>query len=58
MSSSSGMPPSLVAAKRCSSDRVIYEATEDIARTERRGLWVDPDPVLPWEWRKKKRANR
>lgn len=39
-------------------DRGLYEAAEDTARTEQRGLWVDPDPVAPWEWRKQKRANR
>src|SRR5262249_2203785 len=22
------------------------------ARVERRGLWTDPDPVPPWEWRR------
>lgn len=25
---------------------------EDQARSARRGLWVDPHPVPPWEWRK------
>jgi len=28
---------------------------EDAAKTERRGLWADKNPVPPWEWRK---ANR
>ncbi|MFZ9735241.1 MAG: thermonuclease family protein [Burkholderiaceae bacterium] len=31
-----------------------YSAAEDIARREKRGLWVDKDPTPPWEWRRKK----
>ncbi len=26
---------------------------EETARTEKRGLWADNNPVPPWEWRKK-----
>ncbi|MCG6911424.1 MAG: thermonuclease family protein [Deltaproteobacteria bacterium] len=25
------------------------------ARSAKRGLWVEPDPVAPWEWRRRKR---
>jgi micrococcal nuclease len=25
---------------------------QERARAEKRGLWVDPEPVAPWEWRK------
>ena len=32
-------------------DRGLYEAAEGAARDKRRGLWTDPDPVPPWEWR-------
>ncbi|MGA7982360.1 MAG: thermonuclease family protein [Chromatiaceae bacterium] len=32
-------------------DRLLYEDAENKARAERRGLWTDPDPVPPWEWR-------
>jgi endonuclease YncB( thermonuclease family) len=32
-------------------DRRLYESAEDGARAARRGLWADPDPVPPWEWR-------
>ena len=28
------------------------QALEKTARTERRGLWADADPVPPWSWRK------
>lgn len=27
---------------------------QDAARAARRGLWQDPEPVPPWEWRAKK----
>ena len=32
-------------------DRGLYEAAEDAAHDKRKGLWTDPDPVPPWEWR-------
>ena len=31
-------------------DRSLY-ALQDAARAARRGLWADPDPMPPWEWR-------
>ncbi len=34
-------------------DRSLY-AVQDEARAARRGLWADPDPVPPWEWRRLK----
>lgn len=27
------------------------------ARADKRGLWAEPDPVPPWEWRRGKRSN-
>lgn len=33
-------------------DRSLYAVQED-ARATKRGLWSDPDPVAPWEWRKR-----
>lgn len=33
-------------------DRKLYEAAEKEARAKKLGLWADPDPVPPWEWRK------
>jgi endonuclease YncB( thermonuclease family) len=38
-------------------DRALYARTEAEARLARRGLWHDPDPVAPWEWRKGKRSR-
>jgi len=35
-------------------DQRLYEAAEDAARADKRGLWRDADPVPPWEFRHKK----
>lgn len=34
-------------------DRVSYARAESTARMEGRGLWADPSPVPPWEWRRR-----
>ncbi len=34
-------------------DRVVYEFAEISARSNQRGLWHDPDPTPPWDWRRK-----
>jgi endonuclease YncB( thermonuclease family) len=36
--------------------RAAYERAECTARDERRGLWGDPSPTSPWEWRQTKRS--
>lgn len=36
-------------------DRRLYAAAEDAARAKRVGLWADPNPVPPWDYRKAKR---
>jgi endonuclease YncB( thermonuclease family) len=33
-------------------DRLAYAAAEMQAREQRIGLWRDPNPVPPWEWRR------
>lgn len=33
-------------------DQGYYEYAEFDAKAQRRGLWADPAPVPPWEWRK------
>lgn len=35
-------------------DRLAYTRAEDAARGAGRGLWADPAPVAPWDWRKAK----
>ncbi len=35
-------------------DRRLYEAAEDAARADKRGLWRDDAPVPPWEFRRNK----
>ena len=34
---------------------VVLEELEMAARLEKRGLWADPHPMPPWEWRKRGR---
>ena len=34
-------------------DRGRYEFEEQEAKARRVGLWQDPDPVPPWEWRRR-----
>jgi endonuclease YncB( thermonuclease family) len=39
-------------------ERQRYLEAEQEARGQRRGLWTDPDPQPPWEFRRAARANR
>jgi micrococcal nuclease len=39
------------AGEQSKTDQVLYEAAERQARTNRSGLWRDPKPMPPWEWR-------
>lgn len=34
-----------------------YEQSEQEARSRRIGLWSDPQPTPPWEWRKAKKSH-
>lgn len=36
-------------------DRVSYAAAEEEARESRRGLWADPNPIAPWQFRRARR---
>jgi micrococcal nuclease len=42
--------------KRYSDDEDLAEA-EIAARRERKGLWADPSPVAPWDWRERQREG-
>lgn len=35
-------------------DRQAYADAENAAKAARRGLWIDAEPVPPWEWRHRK----
>ena len=36
--------------RRYSHDR-FYQLLEQEARSKKKGLWSDPDPTAPWDWR-------
>ena len=36
-------------------DRFLYANTEIFARSKKHGLWVDPEPIPPWEWRRQQK---
>jgi endonuclease YncB( thermonuclease family) len=39
-------------------DRSLYALAEDAARAEKLGLWVDKEPVPPWNWRKSQKLEK
>lgn len=39
------------APEQSHADRRLYEAAEHDARARQLGLWTEPAPVPPWEWR-------
>jgi len=39
-------------------DRATYEEAERRSREARRGLWEQPEPTPPWEWRRDERRSR
>ena len=38
-------------------DQLMYSEAEVDARNAKRGLWYDPDPIPPWEYRKLKKPK-
>lgn len=38
-------------------DRITYAQAEDRARAGKVGLWLDPEPTPPWDWRKQQKAK-
>jgi len=43
--------------EQSATDRTAYAQAEEQARSEHRGLWVDPDPTPPWDWRKQQKND-
>jgi endonuclease YncB( thermonuclease family) len=41
--------------EQTATDRELYSEAEIAARKAKRGLWRDPNPIPPWEWRKRTR---
>lgn len=39
-------------------NRRTYAQAEEQARTYKQGLWIDPDPIPPWEWRHQRKKKR
>jgi len=35
-------------------EQELYERTEQAAKELKVGLWLDANPVPPWEWRRQK----
>ena len=46
------------AEEQAPGERERYEFAERDARAKRAGLWADPKPMPPWEWRRAKRQER
>ncbi|WP_205853073.1 thermonuclease family protein [Polaromonas sp. AER18D-145] len=43
--------------EQTASDRQTFAEAEIRSATARQGLWVDRDPVAPWDWRKERRRK-
>lgn len=46
------------AREQAPQERGQYEYAEQEAKAKRAGLWSDPDPVPPWEWRAARRSQQ
>ena len=42
-------------SEQAASDRLLYASAEEDARGGRVGLWQEPAPVAPWDWRRGER---
>jgi endonuclease YncB( thermonuclease family) len=42
--------------KKYSKD-MSYDVLEQKARASKIGLWIDPNPIAPWDWRKIKKKK-
>ena len=44
--------------EQSASDREVYSRAEDLARSQKRGLWKDADAIAPWEFRAQKKERK
>lgn len=44
--------------KRSASSDTRLEMIEELARAGKKGLWAEPKPVPPWEWKEKSKVKR
>jgi endonuclease YncB( thermonuclease family) len=44
-------------SEQSEADRITYAQAEDRARAGKVGLWFDPEPIPPWDWRKQQKAK-
>lgn len=44
-------------SEQSEADRIAYAQAEDQAKAARLGLWLDPEPTPPWDWRKQQKAK-
>lgn len=44
-------------SEQTAEDRRLYDAAQGAAMSERLGLWKDPQPVAPWDFRASRRGN-
>jgi endonuclease YncB( thermonuclease family) len=44
--------------ERYARHETVLRDLQDEARAARRGLWADPSPMPPWEWRRAARGHR
>jgi len=44
--------------RKCAPDDEELAKLEAESREAKRGVWADPDPVPPWEWRNARREER
>ena len=51
------MVPEVRARAERRADRALYEDAEAKAREKGLGLWRDPEPVPPWEWRRERHGR-
>jgi hypothetical protein len=39
------------ASEQAPQEREVYAQAEEAAKAQKAGLWLDPHPMPPWDWR-------